>query len=159
MSRSARNTIGVVCIGLISLVEIGLGIVYFTSPTVMPYHQEALGVDWARLEPGVRTMLVTLVNGYGSTHFAVGVALGVLLFFPLRRGERWARWAALAIGFPVLAATAHLSARLALATGAGVPWFGAVVLLLLFILGVALVQPRAAAEQGVAADAPPAKRV
>lgn len=149
---SSRNRVAFVCIAIPALVELGLGVAYFTASEVMSYHQEALGVGWSQLEPGVRTLLLTLLNGYGSAHFAVGIALGALLLFPLRRGQAWARWAVLAIGFPVLGATAYLSARLAVVTGSNVPWQGAVILLLLLLVGVALVDPRAGAQSVNAPD-------
>jgi hypothetical protein len=118
----------------------------------MSYHKEALGVGWSQLEPGVRTLLITLLNGYGSAHFSVGIALGALLLFPLRQGQAWARWAVLAIGLPVLGATAYLSARLAAVTGSNVPWQGAIILLLLLLMGVALVDPTAGAQPVAAPD-------
>jgi hypothetical protein len=140
-----RNKAAFVCIAIPALVEIGLGVTYLTASEVMSYHREALGVSWSQLEPGVRALLVTFVNGYGSAHLAVGIALIGLLLVPLRQGEVWARWAILAVGLPVLGGTAYLSARLATMTGAHVPWQGAVGLLVLFLLGVALADPKAAA--------------
>ena len=138
---SSRNRVAFVCIAIPALVELGLGVAYFTASEVMSYHQEALGIGWSQLEPGARRLLLTLLNGYGSAHFAVGIALFALLLFPLRRGQAWARWAVLAVGFPVLGATAYLSARLAALTGSNVPWQGAVILLLLLLVGVAIVDP------------------
>jgi hypothetical protein len=149
---SSRNRVAFVCIAIPALVELGLGVAYFTASEVMSYHQEALGVGWSQLEPGVRTLLLTLLNGYGSAHFAVGIALDALLLFPLRRGQAWARWAVLAIGLPVLGATAYLSARLAAVTGSNVPWQGAIILLLLLLAGVALVDPRGGAQSVDAPD-------
>lgn len=149
---SLRNGIAFACIAACALVELGLGLVYATASEVMPYHREALGVSWAELEPGARALLVTLVNGYGSAHLAAGISLGALLLFPLRQGHAWARWAILAVGFPVLAATAWLSNRLAAATGADVPWRGALALLVLFLLGVALADPSALARPVAPAD-------
>ena len=149
---SSRNRLAFVCIAIPALVELGLGVVYFTASEVMPYHKEALRAGWSQLEPGVRTLLLTFVNGYGSAHLAVGIALTALLLFPLRQGQVWARWTILAIGFPVLGATAYLSARLAVTTGASVPWQGAVVLLVVFVVGVALADPNAAAQPVDAPD-------
>jgi hypothetical protein len=152
---SFRNKVAFVCIAIPALVELGLGIAYFTASEVMSYHLEALGAGWSQLEPDVRTLLITLLNGYGSAHFAVGIALGALLLFPLRQGQAWARWAVLAIGFPVLGATAYLSARLAAVTESNVPWQGALILLLLFLMGVALVDPKTTAQP---VDAPDRQR-
>lgn len=153
---TTRNKFAFACIAISALSEFGLGVVYFTASEVMTYHKEALGVGWSQLEPGVRTMLLTFINGYGSAHLAVGIALAALLLCPLRQGQIWARWTILAVGFPVLGATAYLSARLAMTTGANVPWQGALALMVLFVIGVALADPKAAAQPPLTPDAQPA---
>ena len=142
---SIRNVIATACIGVNAVIELGVGVVYVTAREIMPYHKEVVGVDWDQLEPGVRTMLLGFINAYGSTHFAVGVALSILLLGPMRQGQAWARWAVLCVGLPVVGGTAYIAARLASASGAGTPWEGALALLVLFVLGVALFQPKAAA--------------
>ncbi len=57
-----RNKFSLFCIGLIAILEVVIGIVYFAASEVMSYHKEVLGVDWEQLEPGVRTMLVAFIN-------------------------------------------------------------------------------------------------
>ena len=99
-------------------------------------------------------MLVEFMNAYGSAHFGVGVALAILVLIPLRRGYFWARWAVLALGLPVLGATAWDSAHLAFTTGARTPWQTALVLLVLFLVGVALVNPKPAAQVATEAGGP-----
>lgn len=139
---SSRNRIAFICIAIPALVEIGLGIIYFFASEAMPYHKQVTGMEWSALAPGVQLMLVSLVNAYGSAHFAVGAALIALLAVPLRRREAWARWATLAVGLPVLAATAWTSRQLAAATTADVPWLGALVLLVVFMAGITMYQPQ-----------------
>jgi hypothetical protein len=139
---SLRNGIALACIAIPAIVEIGVGVVYFTASEVMPYHQQVLGVAWSDLQPGIRTMLVGFMNAYGSTHFVVGVALTILIAIPLRRGDWWARWAILAVGLPVLGATVYLAGRLAFLTGARTPWRASLVLLALFLAGVGLVEAK-----------------
>lgn len=139
---SPRNRIALACIAIPAIVEIIVGITYFSASEVMSYHKEVLGVAWPDLQPGVRTMLVGFINAYGSTHFGVGVALAILVVVPLRRGYAWARWAILAVGLPVLSATVYVAARLAFTTGAQTPWQSSLVLLGLFLAGVALADPK-----------------
>lgn len=136
-----RNRIAFLCMASATLVELGIGVVYLLADEAMPYHKEVLGVEWSELEPGIRTMLVGLVNGYGGAHLTAGMALSILLLIPFRQGQAWARWALLATGLPVLASTAWASHHLAVVSGAGVPWKGALVLLLLFLTGIALARP------------------
>ncbi|MBL9130570.1 MAG: hypothetical protein JNG86_05185 [Verrucomicrobiaceae bacterium] len=136
-----RNVVALICLSVCALSEIGLGLVYVTASKPMPYHEEALGIEWSQVQPGSQAVLRTLLNGYGSTHLAVGLALAVLLWALLRRGLSWARWAILAVGLPVFGGTAFFSHRLATLTGAQVPWPGALTLLLVFLSGVVLVGP------------------
>ena len=135
---TTRNKFSLFCIALIAVVEVVIGIVYFTASEVMPYHKEVLGVDWGQLEPGVRTMLVAFINAYGSGHFAVGISLGALALIPMRQGHAWARWAVLAVGLPMLVTSAYISTYLASLVDEGPPWRGALAMLVVFILGVAL---------------------
>lgn len=146
-SKGLRNRLAFLCLVIPALAEVGLGVVYLTASKVMPYHEQAMGVSWSQLTPGERALLVTFVRGYGSTHLAVGISMLVLLWMLFRHGHRWARWALLAVGLPVLGATAYLSARLAAATNADTPWPGACVLLFLFVAGLALAVPAAGRRQ------------
>jgi hypothetical protein len=50
------------CVAIPTLVELGLGVIYFSASEVMPYHQEVVGVDWADVAPGARTMLIALAK-------------------------------------------------------------------------------------------------
>ncbi|MBE7495347.1 MAG: hypothetical protein HS117_10395 [Verrucomicrobiaceae bacterium] len=136
-----RHAIALICLSVCALSEIGLGLVYVTAAKPMPYHEEALGRAWTELDPGSQAVLRTLLNGYGSTHLATGLALAILLWALRRRAQPWARLAMLAVGLPVFGATAFLSHRLASWTGAQVPWPGALALLVVFVLGVLLVKP------------------
>jgi hypothetical protein len=136
-----RPFIALACLGVPALAEIGLGLVYLTASQPMPYHREALAADWAGLEPGTRAWVITLLNGYGSTHLAVGLVISLLIGVLFLGGHAWARWAILAAGLPVLGATAFLFHRLAVMTGAGVPWKGAPALPAAFLIGIALAKP------------------
>lgn len=132
-----RNIFAFTLLAMPAVVEVGLGLVYGITSKPMSYHLLAMNADWSRFEPGTRALIMTLIKGYGSTHFSVGIAI-ILLLIQLKRGNLWAKWAIFIIGLPVLSATAYLSFRLALDTGAEVPWKGAVILLGMFIAGITL---------------------
>jgi hypothetical protein len=99
----------------------------------MPYHKEVLGVDWAQLQDGVRTMLVAFISVYGATNVAVAIALGYLVVFALRLGQPWARWGILAVGVPSIGFSAFTAVRLAFTTGAHTPWQLLLVLFAMFL--------------------------
>ena len=138
-----RNKIAAFGVGLNALVEVGIGIVYLTSQEVMPYHKAVLGVPWDQLAPGIRTMLVGFLNAYGGAHLGVGLGLAAIVLVPMRAEQLWARWAALALGLPVLATTASVSFQLSRVADPGPPWQGALALLLIFLVGVVVYQPKA----------------
>src|SRR5262249_32955139 len=148
---SLRNKLAVVCILLPALVEFVVGVIYLRAPEIMPYHKEVLGVAWSQLDPGIRTMLVAFVNVYGAMHVAVAIALGTLVLVPLRLGQPWARWGIFAVGVPAFGSAAFVAARLAFTTGAHTPWQMGLVLLVMFLIGVALAKPQQAANQQMTA--------
>ncbi len=84
-----------------ALVAFGLcvfGLRYLASSEFMTYHAEVAGTPWEALSPGLQTLILAMLRGAGSAILAGGLALGLLLAIPWRRGERWARH-----GVPVLA--------------------------------------------------------
>ena len=135
---TVRNRLAAVFMLLPPLVQLVVGVIYLRASEIMPYHKEVLGVDWAQLQPGVRTMLVAFINVYGATNIAVAIALGCLVIFALRLGQPWARWGILAVGVPSMGFSAFTAVRLAFTTGAHTPWQLLLVLCAMFLVGVAL---------------------
>jgi hypothetical protein len=63
----------------------------------MPYHGQVAQVEWADLQPGVRTIVLGMLVIIGSGFVACGVAL-LWGLVALRAGAWWARWSILTIG-------------------------------------------------------------
>ena len=88
----------------------------------MPYHSVALGKEWAELDAATQVLIKALMEVAAGGWLALGALMLLLVAFPIRRGERWARWAAptatLLFYVPTLLATLSVLQQ----TPASPPW-------------------------------------
>ena len=110
------------CYFVVGLFWTIVGIVYLFSPKIMTYHQRVIGVGWNDLDPGFQTMILMLLKGTGLGDLVTGIAMGILLLIPFRRGEKWVRWALPLIGLSSLLPTAGGALFLSISTGTWTPW-------------------------------------
>ena len=75
---------------LLALFSAGAGIVYLLTPTVMPYHLQAIGVPWNELGEGVRALLWVVVKLIGGLSIIMSAVMAILVLIPFRRNEHWA---------------------------------------------------------------------
>ncbi len=109
------------------------GLFYLATPTVMPYHHQAIGIPWTDVAFGERVLLWVLVKVTGGFQALLAIAMALILLFPFRRGESWAVVAVPLLG--VMANGVGLWATLLVndRTGAGTPWpVGLVAMAMLF---------------------------
>ena len=135
-----------------AIVSVVLGAIYLFRDSFMPYHAAALGKGWGELDPATQTLLKALMELAGGGWLVVGALVLLLVAFPIRRGERWARLAApaalLLFYGPTLLATLSVLHQ----TPASPPWRFNVVACLSAVVGLLLDTPwrsvrRAAEEQ------------
>jgi hypothetical protein len=84
---------------LLSLLALLSGIMYLAVPTVMPYHQQALGVPWNELGEGPRVLLWMMVKLIGAEALLLGISSLLITLIPFRKHERWAVFALPALAF------------------------------------------------------------
>lgn len=138
------------CHGLAALLLLAFGVMYLTRSEFMPYHRDAIGLGWGELHPRVQTLLLGLMRTAGGGFLASSLAMLLLLAFPFRRGERWARWAVPAVGVAVAAPALYVALLLRARTPASPPVLVVAVGLGLIGLGLVLsmVAARAARSSG-----------
>lgn len=127
--------------GVTGIISVVLGSVYVLRDEFMPYHSQALGQPWESLDTATQTLLLALMDVAGAGWAVTGALVCVLVLFPFRAGERWARWvipAALIILYaPILFATLEVLAS----TPASPPWYGNAAALTATTIGILLDQP------------------
>lgn len=106
----------------IAIPSLILGAIYLFRPTFMPYHAGALGKEWADLDAATQVLIKALMEVAGGGWLALGTLTLLLVAFPIRGGERWARWAAptatLLFYLPTLLATLNVHQQ----TPGSPPW-------------------------------------
>ena len=118
-----------------TLALIAFGWTYLSSSEFMAYHAAAAGTDWKDLAPGLQALGLTALRLVGAGSLALGLALGVILWGPYRRGERWALWTVSILGSSYGLALSISAFSVASTTPGNPPWRAAVVLPLLFLMG------------------------
>lgn len=121
-ARSLRRRVAAWIYTGIAIPSLALGTIYLFRPTFMPYHAVALGKEWAELDAATQVLIKALMEVAAGGWLALGALMLLLVAFPIRRGERWARWAApaatLLFYVPTLLATLSVQQQ----TPASPPW-------------------------------------
>ncbi len=136
-----RHRVATLLYAAMAVVSLVLGGIYLFRDSFMPYHAAALGKDWGELDPATQALLKALMELAAGGWLALGALLLLLVVFPIRRGERWARLAApaalLLFYVPALFATLSVLHE----TPASPPWRFNVVACLCAVVGLLLDTP------------------
>jgi hypothetical protein len=77
-----------------AIISLVFGAVYLFRTSFMPYHAVALSKNWEELDHATQVLLKGLMEVAAGGWLALGLLVLLLIVFPIRRGERWARSAA-----------------------------------------------------------------
>jgi hypothetical protein len=121
---------------ILALISFVVGIVYATTGAFMPYHQQFVGITMEEVRefnPHLADMVAVFIRSMGTLMISVGILLTAVVYYGLRKAERWAWWATL-IGFgvtdaPMVAITKPVG---------GLPWTLAIVTLVVFLIAIGL---------------------
>lgn len=140
-ARSLRRRVAAWIYTGIAIPSLALGTIYLCRPTFMPYHAVALGKEWAELDAATQVLIKALMEVAAGGWLALGALMLLLVAFPIRRGERWARWAAptatLLFYVPTLLATLSVQQH----TPASPPWPANLVMCVASVLAFVLDAP------------------
>jgi hypothetical protein len=146
-----RHRVAAFLYAAVAFVSLVLGAIYLFRDSFMPYHAAALGKSWGELGPATRALIKALMEVAGGGWLALGALILLLVAFPIRRGERWARVAAPAALLLFYAPTLLATLRVLHETPASPPWRLNVVACLCALVGLLLDTPwrsdRRAAEE------------
>jgi uncharacterized membrane protein len=121
-ARSLRQRVAAGIYAFIAIPSLVLGAIYLLNPTFMPYHAVALGKEWVQLDLATQVLIKALMEVAAGGWLALGALLLFLVAFPIRRGERWARWAAPAATLLFYVPTLLATLSVLLHTPASPPW-------------------------------------
>ena len=133
-----RHRVAAFLYAVTAMVSLVLGAIYLLRDSFMPYHAAALSQGWGELDVATQTLLKALMEVAAGGWLALGALILLLVAVPIRRGERWARFAApaalLLFYVPTLLATLSVLHQ----TPASPPWRLNVVACLCAVVGLVL---------------------
>ncbi len=132
--KTVRRKIAFALFSLTALAWYGVGLYYLFSPEIAAYHKQAIGVDWASLAPGVKTIILALMKGTGDALFVGAVAMTFFLLIPFRRSEKWAKWAMLSVGLAIWVPMLIGAIWVYTSTGAASPWQANLIMLIVLLV-------------------------
>jgi hypothetical protein len=133
-----RDKIAFVIYFLVFLTTIVFGVIYLFSPTIMPYHKEAINMKWEDLGTGLQVLLQGFMKLTSAGFFVTGLSGMILLLIPFRHGEKWARWAVPSIGFVWNIFCLYVTSTVAMKTGASTPWPGLLIAMIMMLVAFML---------------------
>ena len=133
-----RHKIGFGIYFFVAIMAIVGGFRYFLSNTMMPYHAQAIGKNWAELDRGIQAIILALMGACGAGAITIGFIVLILLFIPFRRGERWVNWTIFLGGIVWSILCFIVTFKVYLATNASTPWPDWLISMVLYLLGFLL---------------------
>ncbi len=118
LARLSATALAVV-VGLVSLRMAAKGLF---AREWLRFHEEAAGVEWRSLAPGLRPLLLFMVRMVGLAFLVVFLLLALVPAYLWFHPDRLVGSAILGIGTVFCAGLGLLNRRLHLETGAGTPW-------------------------------------
>ncbi len=119
---SIGRKIATVLYGLFILVCLLFGIRYITAESLMPYHFEAIGMEWSELAPGLQALMGGFMKAAAAAFLTTAFAMTMMLAIPFRKGEAWANWVLLGTGAITSGIILLVSYGIHKDTGAATPW-------------------------------------
>ena len=126
------------CYLLVALVVAGIGIRYLLASQIMPYHAAAMDSTWENLAPGVQSMSLNFMKSAGIGFLSTAIAVFMLLLFPFRKDELWARWALVTVSLTELILITFRVVDVRMNTAAEPPLVPFIVLIGLAVMGFLL---------------------
>jgi len=121
---------------IVALSSLVIGIVYVARGTLMPYHIEFIGdaaMEAIGDNPDLAALATVFIRLAGTLFISVGLLLIAVIYYGLRKAERWAWWTTLigmgVVNGPMVAITRPVG---------GFPWTLAIIMLAVFAIAIGL---------------------
>lgn len=126
---------------VIGVIDIVLGVRYFSATEFMSYHSQAVGAPWQELDLGVQTLILALMKIAGAGWFVLGFFTIILAFAAFKTASAVMRWT-LPMG-TVIFYLASFAATWGVCqvTGAPTPWGQSLVMIGFALLALVIDAP------------------
>jgi hypothetical protein len=135
---NTRMKIALGCYSVYFLVYSVIGVVYFFSTKIMPYHETVLGTSWEQVVPRFQILFLSSLNLIGVLTFCTCLAGFILLLIPFRKGEIWVKWTIPVMCLPTAFFSTYLTLIFHSNYMASTPWLLLLIIDFIFIVGFLL---------------------
>ena len=97
----------IICYSLVVLVAFVFSAMYLLRSQFMPYHGEAVELEWAEVDPKQQVLILAFMRVAGGGWLSTGVSMIFLMAFPFRSGELWSLLAVPLIALIMAGATLY----------------------------------------------------
>ena len=144
-----RTKIALTIYFVIGLIDLVLGMIYFTSDQFLSHHSQAVSASWQEVEVGIQTLILALMRVAGGGWLALGFVTIVFALGSFIRSSTLARWA-LPTG-TVIFYSASFAATWSVyqKTGAQSPWAPSLALIGLAVVALLIDAPWSSRDRGM----------
>ena len=143
-----RTKIALAIYLIIGLIDLVLGVIYFTSDQFLSYHSQAVGTSWQEVDFGTQTLILALMRVAGGGWLALGFLTIAFALSTLMRSSTLARWllptGTVIFYLPCLAATWSVYRE----TGAQSPWAPTLALIVFALVALLIDAPWSSRNRG-----------
>jgi Na+-driven multidrug efflux pump len=129
---NTKRKIASIMLYVVAGVALLFGFLYSFSPTLMPYHERALGMTHEQLQPEVASLFLTMMRVIGVSFLSIGVAMVLLVRGPFSKRDKWAWWIILFMGLICLVPLFFITLNVGLYS----PWWVVGILIILEIVAL-----------------------
>lgn len=119
---STRNKMAFVIYLVNALALLAFGVVYLSCSTILPYHRQAMNLNWEELNTGLQVLFQAFMKMVASSFLLAGLSMLILLLIPFKKGAPWAHWAIPFLGLVSTGFALYVSATVTIKTHALTPW-------------------------------------
>ena len=73
------KTISFICYGLVALLGFVFAFIYLSRSEFMPYHADAVGMDWNEVDTNMQVLIIALMRVSGGGWLATSLSISFLL--------------------------------------------------------------------------------
>jgi hypothetical protein len=130
-----RKKIALVVFSIFILISFFFAFLYLFMPQFMPYHADAVKMQWDAVAKEFQILILALMRTCGGGWLATAIGMSFILFIPFRKDLRWANLALLLVGLTAAVPSLIATLLVQFNTTASPPWIVAAISIVLVIIG------------------------
>lgn len=121
------------CYTMVALLGFVFAFIYLTRPEFMPYHADAVGVEWKEVNENFQVLIIALMRVSGGGWLTTSLSISFLLIVDRKFKKLWLKLALVAVGLATLIPSLWVTLYVKSNSPADPPWLAAVVGILLLL--------------------------